>query len=489
LPLKQHKARARPTESKISAKTLLSATIVNPVEANFASGARPARNQMDDALAAQLLTAIECDRLIVFCGAGASMAAPSNLPPAWRLANECADKYEQMTGMNLPADHKNNLEILARYFKNQNELQATFIGQLVDWTPFNGMPNAGHETVADLLSCRALESCVTTNYDLMIENAAKGIGVQDFRPIVVENDINRNTDMHAPMLKLHGCADRERWNTVWCVEQLAEAPWNARIPAFRTWVNARLLQRDLLFVGFWSDWAYLNDVLDRAFVGTEPRSITVVDPSDTATLQAKAPLLWALAHRPQASFRHVRAPGEQFLADLRQRFSRQFLTRLINSSRMRYQQLFGACAPDLGELPAGLGIRELFNLRRGFCGQPATSPPREKRPGTQHLGVGVVHIALMQRGAILDGYVYRLPAKTVRLLHASGEYLSQVKARFTAEPPGLPAADQTLCVGAYDDVAPAHIIHGATPPGIVRGGISGDWRVLSPMPAEIGAVL
>src|SRR5258706_10105637 len=135
---------------------------------------------MDNALAAQLLTAIEGDRLVVLCGAGLSMSAPSSLPPAWLLAKQCAEKFRRITGDALPADHQEDLEKLAQYFKTLNELQATLIDQLVDWSPFRGNPNAGHEALADFLACGVIESGISTNYDVLIEKAAGGLGEPDF---------------------------------------------------------------------------------------------------------------------------------------------------------------------------------------------------------------------------------------------------------------------------------------------------------------------
>lgn len=58
---------------------------------------------------------------------------------------------------------------------------------------------------------------------------------------------------------------------------------------------ANLRQKDLLVVGFWSDWAYLNILLGTVLDGLAPLSVTVIDLADAAALQAKAPDLWALA--------------------------------------------------------------------------------------------------------------------------------------------------------------------------------------------------
>ena len=50
---------------------------------------------MDQNTRNRLLESIHADRLVVLCGAGLSMAPPSNLPSAWSIANECHDRYCQ----------------------------------------------------------------------------------------------------------------------------------------------------------------------------------------------------------------------------------------------------------------------------------------------------------------------------------------------------------------------------------------------------------
>jgi hypothetical protein len=39
----------------------------------------------------------------------------------------------------------------------------------------------------------------------------------------------------------------------------------------KTWMAANLREKDLLVVGFWSDWSYLNAVLAEARCARRPR--------------------------------------------------------------------------------------------------------------------------------------------------------------------------------------------------------------------------
>lgn len=68
---------------------------------------------LDNAVTA-LLDSIDEDRLVILCGAGLSMAPPSNLPSAAALANEIFD-HCQRNGEIV----QNDLEEQANHFLNQ----------------------------------------------------------------------------------------------------------------------------------------------------------------------------------------------------------------------------------------------------------------------------------------------------------------------------------------------------------------------------------
>src|ERR1051325_10124263 len=120
---------------------------------------------MDDHLASLLLGSIAADNLVVFAGAGLSMAAPSSVPSARQLATDCFAKYEKAIGTSLPPNTRDDLEAQCKFALDRGELQKLFLDRLVDWRPFFGNPNKGHKTLADLLATRALRSGVTTNVD------------------------------------------------------------------------------------------------------------------------------------------------------------------------------------------------------------------------------------------------------------------------------------------------------------------------------------
>lgn len=85
--------------------------------------------------------------------------------------------------------------------------------------------------------------------------------------------------------------------------------------------------KDLLVIGFWTDWGYLSDVFANALNVAAFASVTVVDPAASAALQAKAPNLWTKLSAGTTNFRHIQASGADALDELRTAFSKVWLKR------------------------------------------------------------------------------------------------------------------------------------------------------------------
>ena len=67
----------------------------------------------------------------------------------------------------------------------------------------------------------------------------------------------------------------------------------------------RLLDRDLLIVGYWTDWNYLNEVLASTLNAVHPSKVVVVDPAPGTSFEAKAPALYALRQSVPNAFKHT----------------------------------------------------------------------------------------------------------------------------------------------------------------------------------------
>ena len=81
-------------------------------------------------------------------------------------------------------------------------------------------------------------------------------------------------------------------------------------------MSTNLRQKDLLIVGFWSDWRYLNEVFSSVLSSLLPGSVTVIDQSDRQQLQQKAPDLWDAMNAAGISFCHIQESGADALDEL-----------------------------------------------------------------------------------------------------------------------------------------------------------------------------
>lgn len=121
---------------------------------------------------ARLLASMNVGRLVILCGAGLSMAAPSSLPSAWRVAEMCFDEYQLTIDPLIDPALRDNLEALAEHFVGLNTLKAVFIEHLVPWEEFERPPNPGHAAVADFLIIKTVVAGLSSNYDKLIERCA-----------------------------------------------------------------------------------------------------------------------------------------------------------------------------------------------------------------------------------------------------------------------------------------------------------------------------
>lgn len=143
---------------------------------------------------------------------------------------------------------------------------------------------------------------------MLIEQCAVRNGF-DFQSSLDGEDATVRSRTQSPLLKFHGCATKDWKTTIWTPSQLEVEPVASRIAKSKEWLAANLRRKDLLVVGFWTDWEYLNGVLASVFEGLSPLSVTVLDLADANELEKKAPALWALAHGEGVDFKHVQQSG------------------------------------------------------------------------------------------------------------------------------------------------------------------------------------
>lgn len=379
--------------------------------------------------------------------------------------------------MELPVGLADDIEMMAKHFYDRSELQHVFLRQLIDWSSFvRRPPNKGHTAIADFLAARLVAVALSTNVDMLFESAALRLGEPDFFPLVDSEDINRVQNSHSPLVKIHGCATKTRWDTLWCKQQMDDEPLKTRIHQLAAWVRGHFPNRDLLVVGFWTDWGYLNDILADAVVSTEPRSVIVIDPSTKTALKDKSPALWKWATK-NAAFTHVRASGDEFLDELRHVISCHFIKSIWEKGRAAYSNVIGHQPPAVAEdFLSRFSTDSLYQLRRDLAGVNASSVVRQRTAEDGHTLIGLLHLALIACGARMNSNIFELNGSTIRLVNAPGSPLSKVASQFSAEPPDPVTVTRNVAVGAFDDGGvPGNIIQRGVPKGIIRNAPSAQW--------------
>jgi hypothetical protein len=411
------------------------------------------------------------------------MEAPSSLPPAWRVAEASFDKYAAETDPACNPAMRHDLEAFAQHFSDLHTLQSVFIESLVPWPIFVRPPNAGHAAVADFLVTRAASAALSANYDTLIERCAVDHGF-DFQNSLDGDEATMRARTQGPLLKFHGCATRDRPATVWAPSQLAEAPIADRIAKSKAWMAVNLRHKDLLVIGFWSDWAYLNAVLGTVLDGLEPLSVTVVDPTDAATLQTKAPDLWTLAHGAGVVFTHVQESGADALSELRREFSRNYLRGVSAAGRSAFEASRAVACDPLWLDPPDFDNETLYGLRRDAEGVPFGQPAVRAKPRGCEV-VGAFHLMLRQAGATYSPTGYDLGGRSIRVVNGAGSTLSHIRSRFV-EAPSIAPTDIVVAAGATDLPLPGSVVRTGHAGSFMRPAALGNWFDLDGAVVELG---
>jgi hypothetical protein len=240
----------------------------------------------------------------------------------------------------------------------------------------------------------------------------------------------------------------------------------------------------LIIVGYFTDWDYLNEVLERTLGEVRPARVVIVDPSPGAMLAAKAPALHSLGGRAQVSFCHVRTSGSEFLERLRLEFSQALVRRLLYAGSEAYEHRMGA-VPDPAWLePPGIGVADLWQVRRDLEGCFPNEPARHRVPPEGPV-LGLMLLELRAKGATADWPYWLLGGHRIRVLRTPNQLLHMVQVAFERETPPVAAPDVIIAVGAEASSLPPHIVRGGTVPSITRGS-AGRWLTRQDALTEFG---
>jgi hypothetical protein len=420
---------------------------------------------------ASVIDSILGNRLAILAGAGLSMAPPSSLPSAAAIAWAAQEKYAGLYGNTRPPLPP-GIEEQAEYFFQRGELETVYFRTLVDQHAFASPPNPGHYAIADLLLVNAIQTAITTNVDALIEMAGRclfgeiGVGIDGLSVATVQPALS-------PLLKIHGCYTRDPANMVWAPGQLKVNPVAARIGNSATWLNGRLLDRDLLIVGYSTDWEYLNAVLAATLGAVRPARVVVVNLAPSGDFAARAPELHALGERASINFRYVQASGDEFLGAVRQQFSKMFVRQALHSGVGEYTARVGA-APDVTWTePMDADNDTLWRIRRDLEGCSPNRPATLMSPPAGNL-LGLTLLQLRAAGAVSDGQFWLLDGRRIRVLRASDKSLHVAEGEYNRELAPLVAPDIVVAVGAERRSLPPNIARADEPATIARGSRS-SW--------------
>ncbi|MGY4457949.1 SIR2 family protein [Bradyrhizobium sp. LB13.1] len=409
------------------------------------------------------------NRLILIAGAGLSMASPSNLPSAAIIAANAKKEYDgRFLGIKPPLPL--GIEDQAEFFFQNNEL-GIYLKEYVDQDVFAGRFNAGHHAVADLLLSRGLQAVVTTNVDILIEAAGQDLlgqiftgidGVQVAAPAVGT----------APMLKLHGCWLKEREHTIWAKGQLTATPVKERIERSEIWLRNALLDKDLLIVGYSTDWDYLNDVIAQTMGAASPASVLIVDPSTTSDFEKKAPDLTALAGRANKGAFHLRLSGSDFLDKLRLDFSKAFVRRAIAKGVQTFESLNGFPPSAASMAEPDIDNESYWRVRRDLLGCTPNKPARQPAPYDEP-AIGLTILQIREAGGTSEGPFWKLNGNTVRIIRGSGSFIHTLEGEYRWDMPPISTPDIVVAVGADDAYLPSHLTRQAD--GSITRGAGPRW--------------
>ena len=430
----------------------------------------------------RLLGSIEAGHLVLLCGAGLSIPSPSNLMSAVRVARTCYDKWSPIEV--LPDALRDDIDGLAGHFYTRGTFKNVFISTLVPWDDLVGEPNDGHAAVADFLICGAARAALSANFDGLIEQWSHR------RKVSMRGALSATEAEHftrtKPLLKFHGCFLRNPDETLWTQGQLGEPLIQGRVQSCSAWMNTNLPGRDLLIVGFWTDWGYLNDVLTNAIAVQSFNSVTVVDPATSAELQRKSPALWTKLSDGTVSFALIQASGAEALAELRTEFSKVWARKFFQLGAPFVAAAGGTYDPATVR-PDNWTCDELYNLRRDAEGLPYDRAAERKAPAAEAANAAYAHILLNEVGATRSGSFYEHLGRCIRIVHGGGQTLEAVRERYN-EPPSVASADIIVCAGADVMGTPATVISVGRGASIVRPARGGGsrWLTLPEARTELG---
>ena len=393
------------------------------------------------------------------------MAAPSNIPSAWTVAQQAKAKYDGMFGAAQPPLSQ-NIEEQADHFHALGQLGSMYLSRLLDHNTFSAPPNPGHYAIADFLLTQSMTLALSTNVDALIENA----GDKLFGAVVTATTRDDAAALYpdkAPLLKIHGCWKADFRNTIWAPTQLSDAPVKTRIKQCADWATQQLVNRDLIIVGYFTDWDYLNELFEECLGAAQPSNVIVVDLNTEVNLREKAPKLFLVGENASGGFYHVQASGADFLTELRKQWSMTFVRRVFTAGNTQLADNGDPRADDAHCEPPEAPVEDLWAMRKDMEGAGPNDPCKMSEPHDDP-NLGVAHVVLRAAGAQLEGSYWELNGQRFRIIRGSGRALNVVEHEHASSLSPLASPDVTIVAGARDFALKANIARSEDKSSVVR---------------------
>lgn len=276
---------------------------------NSLGGGLPGRHQPkpvgdhQSAVASGLVNDGRNGRLVLYLGAGVSIAMPSNGPKGNDVAENLRPVVADMLGTDEDRLKGLNLEQLSERLESEKPAMLDALKQsAAEAEDFRFMqPNFGHEALA-LLMREGMTQVVSANWDCAVETAGGRVG------IAIEG-VSRQADLPPPdevvlLFKVHGCARRPETLVLTRSEVNEPELWA------RSRVQTALTSGSVVFVGLGTVGSYVSgpvaEMVPRWIEGAI--GIRVVDPCGLSPA-------WSSALGNRAAEAEIRLGSDEFFDD------------------------------------------------------------------------------------------------------------------------------------------------------------------------------
>lgn len=246
----------------------------------------------------------QAGRLVIYAGAGLSMADPAAGPTGAHVAERLRPYVAELLGVSADEVSESDLESLAARVENAEphrlpdlKVRAAGAGNFLDMDP-----NYGHEAAVLLLREGVLKM-ISVNWDRGVENA--GLQADVLIESVASPGERQRLGTQLPLFKVHGCASRPATLAVTRAEVDKPQDWA------RAEVQQALAGGTVVFLGLGTVGLYVSEPLDELTKLWDEDGVTirVVDPGGLSNS-------WKTALGEKADDAEIPLAADRFLDDL-----------------------------------------------------------------------------------------------------------------------------------------------------------------------------